>query len=373
MNANYISCFSGIGGLEADHAPDVLCEMDPACRVVLRSRYPESTLVEDICLLHPPKAEIVAGGWPCQDLSIAGHQVGLAGPRSGLLAELLRVGKEARADTIIAENVANLLRMNGGNEFADALAMFHSAGFRFVSWRILNARHFGLPQHRNRLLLVASNDEDCARSLFRSTPEMPESDLDETKADLASGFYWTAGTHSINYSRGYVPTVKIGSSIKIASPPAVHYDKHVRTLSSEEALRLQGFDGPFHGVSATDQYRMAGNAVPRPIGQWVFEGVMGRIAPKDGAREEVEQLSLPWGSPKHPRVGLSCDGRVIEFAEPKEMARAVNLIDFLDLECEASLSRRAARGLLSRLERSNQACPEDLRGLLRELARGVGE
>lgn len=101
----YISCFSGIGGLEASHSPELFCELDPNAAAVLKARNPAVPIWSDICSLHPPLTEVVAGGWPCQDLSIAGRQEGLKGLRSGLLCELLRVAVEAQAHTVVAKNV----------------------------------------------------------------------------------------------------------------------------------------------------------------------------------------------------------------------------------------------------------------------------
>ena len=73
----YISLFSGIGGLESSQKPPVLCcESDGDARWVLGRKFPNSELHDDVVSLVPPPADVVAGGWPCQDLSIAGQQRG---------------------------------------------------------------------------------------------------------------------------------------------------------------------------------------------------------------------------------------------------------------------------------------------------------
>jgi DNA (cytosine-5)-methyltransferase 1 len=334
----------------------------------LKRRFPNSIIHDDIQTLEPPEVELVAGGWPCQDLSIAGAQRGLSGTRSGLLSELLRVAVAAKSKTLVAENVGNLLRLRDGQEFRDALSQIHTAGFPFISWRLLNARDFGLPQHRTRLLLVASVDLDAANSLFRATPELPSECLLERKKSEASGFYWTAGTHSINYSRGYVPTVKIGSSLNIPSPPAVHYGGVARLLTPLEALRLQGFTDAFDGVPKSDLFRMAGNAVPKPIGEWVFEGVVDRLSPGHVSKPLGEQLSLFPESVKFSSSGLSTKGSIESVLIQRCQDRAVNLIDYIDVSSPERLSARAATGLLNRLKKSGQSCPDDLRQVLEGLA-----
>lgn len=102
-------------------------------------------------------ADVVAGGWPCQDISVAGLQEGLRGERSGLFFEMLRIAEEAAAHTLIAENVPHLLRMDNGKAFELAIRSLEDADYPFVSWRTLNAREFGLPHASARL---ASNLPD---------------------------------------------------------------------------------------------------------------------------------------------------------------------------------------------------------------------
>ena len=369
----YISCFSGIGGLEGEGEPQVVCEINEDCQLVLSRRFPNSFIHSDITNLRPPSVELVAGGWPCQDISIAGQQMGLTGERSGLLVELIRVANEAGATSIVAENVGNLLRMRQGQEFNDAITMFHDAGFDFVTWRLLNARDFGLPQHRVRLIIIASKVRELAMSLFRELPDLPSTCTEESKRDQASGFYWTAGTHSINYSRGYAPTVKIGSSLNIASPPAIHFGNVVRQLTSLEALHLQGFTEGFDEVSTSAMYRMAGNAVPRPIGRWVFSGIESPSDATPSPQKLSEQLKFEISSEPNydfARVGMSVKGARDFFYIPERNLRSVNLIDFIDISDTSSLSARAAAGLLGRLARSNQKIPSDLHDCLVKLAPG---
>lgn len=366
----YLSCFSGIGGLEASEPPLLFCEADKSAASVLRALHPGVEVAPDVQTLSPPKVDVVAGGWPCQDLSIAGLQAGLGGLRSSLLLDMLRVARQAQAHTIVAENVTNLLRMRNGREFAASLTAMHEHGYRNIAWRVLNTREFGLPQNRSRLLIVASRDAAITRSLFRSLPPLAQQVTSPKAREKAAGFYWTAGTHSINYSRGYVPTIKIGSSLGIASPPAVHYGEVVRTLSPTEALRLQGFEIEAEVfTSATGAYKAAGNAVARPIGRWVMDGLL----------EASEDLSLDWtptqddlfaedfGLARYPSSGVSVEG-LVTAVNVERHAVATNLIDFLDVRSKERLSPRASKGLLERLARSGQVCPPNLRTLLEDLA-----
>ena len=366
---NYISCFSGIGGLEGSSAPLQVCEQDRDCQTVLRRIYPGAEIHDDIRSFRPGRAEVVAGGWPCQDISIAGSQAGLSGARSGLLYELLRVSREARASVLVAENVANLLRMNGGQEFQRTLDAIHDSGFPFVAWRVLNARDFGLPQHRTRLILIASKSRSAADSLLRGTPSLPAAATDGRKKYRAAGFYWTAGTHSINYSPGYSPTLKVGSGLRIPSPPAVHYGSVVRTLSPEESLRLQGFSTEhFEDLSTASIYRMAGNAVARAIGRWVFEGLEAEGKPADSVEVIPDQLCLFPGNRRFEACGRSQQGGITQLRIARAARRACNLIDFIDQGSSSKLSARAASGLLRRIARSGQVIPTELLDALQVVA-----
>jgi DNA (cytosine-5)-methyltransferase 1 len=367
----YLSCFSGIGGLEASHAPESFCEIDSDAASILKNNNPSVPVWDDIRTFQPPKVEVVAGGWPCQDLSIAGKQEGLKGLRSGLLMELIRVARESGAHTIVAENVTNLLRLNGGLEFQASLQEFQSNGFSTIAWRVLNTRSFGLPQHRSRLLIIASRNPSAAYTIFRKI-KTDRPVIVGDSGDIAAGFYWTAGTHSINYTRGYVPTIKIGSSIGIASPPAVHYGEIVRTISAGEALALQGFDlKEMDFPSRMSAYRAAGNAVARDIGRWVLDGLLESEAlgrpesPLQGAFfADDDFVRSPF-----PEAGIHEGGKTSP-VRVESGPRACNLSDFLDLASTERLSLRASSGLIRRLDRSGQPCPEELRVAL-ESAAGV--
>jgi DNA (cytosine-5)-methyltransferase 1 len=387
MATRIVSCFSGVGGLEGSQSAVAVCESDEKAQVVLSKRYPETEIHSDVTTFRPPPADVVLGGWPCQDISVAGKQAGLRGERSGLFYELLRVAEESNCRTLVAENVVNILRLDNGDEFVSVLEDIRAAGFEFISWRVLNARNFGIPHQRRRVFLVASKSRCDAESLHRALPAQ------ETRPSTpeAAGFYWTAGLQSICYSEGFSPTLKVGSSLSIPSPPAVHLreTQEVRTLTSGECLRLQGFDpSDFESVKRADRYRMAGNAVTCPVGRFVVDGVVLELG-NAGAYETVEQTSLgaslgvgalkPLKTKKNPNAGWPEAGELFgsqpaEVLQPKAEKEkawlAADLLAFLDPDDEevAPLSVRAATGLLARLEKSQKDCPPDLLVALKDLA-----
>lgn len=370
----YLSLFTGIGGLESQaSAPILCCELDSRCHEVLRRRFGNQVILHpNVMSLHPPEADVVAGGWPCQDISVAGLQRGLAGEKSGLFFELLRVASESRAHTIVAENVPNLLVMEKGETFRAVISAlsqgcqkFSGPAFPFISWRTLNARQFGLPHHRVRIFIIASFHREIAMALHRSLPATAA----PAPHAVAAGFYWTAGIQSLCYSDGYVPTLKVGSSLSIPSPPAIHFGDIVRKATPEECLLFQGFaPSDFAGISAKDVYRMTGNAVAAPVGRWVFGTLEAaanqkvRFAPK-----QSDMFGSSTRATKLPEHGFWERGemRAVIHA-PTPLCSSLGAI--IDTDNRAMLSARAAGGLLFRLRRSGKPCPAALSDLLEACA-----
>lgn len=353
----YISLFTGIGGLESASArPLLCCELDPACYTVLRRRFGDVPIHSDVRSLHPPKADVVVGGWPCQDISIAGLKRGLAGERSGLFFEMLRVTVEAEAHTLVAENVPNLLSLQRGAVFELLLRTLESSGFKYIAWRTLSAREFGLPHHRERVFIIASKHPEVAMALHR--PCEHDDGLVRPRMIKCNGFYWTAGLQSICYSRGFVPTLKVGSGLSIPSPPAIHFENCARKLTPDECLLLQGFTpAEFTGLKAKDIYRMAGNAVALPVGRFVLRSLDAPSAP------QPLTTGFAYAAPS----GFYRDG-LLRAIEHSASRLSVSLHEFVDLGNRAPLSARASAGLVARLRRSGKPCPPDLMELLTKYA-----
>ena len=361
-NVRYISLFSGIGGLEhSSAAPLLLCEVDEACQGLLKSRYPEVPVHQDVTTLEKvPKADYVVGGWPCQDLSSAGKLAGLRGRRSGLFFDMLRVGALSGAHTLIGENVPNLLSINKGHDFELVRSALDQAGYPHISWRILNAREFGLPQERRRLFIVASKTAERALALH-ATPV--SGSIDPEMSEAAYGFYWTGGSRSICFSAGYTPPLKIGATDNNGrAPVAVMSGGMVRKLTPCEFLSLQGFrSDDFEHLAPSTVLRMAGNAVALPVGQFVIDSVVA-CAPSGGLRSG-------YGS-----VGESgyFDGRMLWSVSNEAMPLAQNLHKFLDPSATESLSSQAAAGLIVRSVRSGKAMPAELFDVLLSLSKTRG-
>ena len=155
------SLFSGIGGFEAGFLRAGFrtiwqCEIDPVCRRVLGRHFPDTPCYEDVRHLDGSTLavpDVLVGGFPCQDLSVAGKRAGLAGKRSGLFREFTRLVAELAPRWLLLENVPGLLSSNGGRDMGAVLGALGELGYGW-SYRVLDAQFFGVPQRRRRVFIV---------------------------------------------------------------------------------------------------------------------------------------------------------------------------------------------------------------------------
>jgi len=162
----FISLFSGIGGFDLAFERAGM-ECVAVCPV------PKAELFDDVRKVgketHGRKTiDLVCGGFPCQDVSIAGRRAGLAGERSGLWFEFARIIDEIEPRWVVIENVTGLLSSNKGQDFAVIVQWLAERGYG-VAWRVLDAQFFGVPQRRRRVFIVASFGNGSATEvLFES-------------------------------------------------------------------------------------------------------------------------------------------------------------------------------------------------------------
>jgi len=218
--------FAGIGGLElglsfSGHHATTLCEIEPSARAVLRVRFPDVQQEPDITRLEslPSSTTLISAGFPCQDLSQAGKTAGIEGRNSGLVTHIFRLLKKQRVPWLLLENVSFMLRLDRGNAMRFVLDEIERLGYRWA-YRVIDARSFGLPQRRERVYLVAclpdqGDPRQILLSLDHGPPELPD------YRRTANGFYWTEGVRGLGWAVDSVPTLKGGSTIGIASPPAI--------------------------------------------------------------------------------------------------------------------------------------------------------
>ena len=167
-----VSLFAGVGGFDlaliqngAEMVASV--EIDKHARKILEKQFPTTTHLEDVKNVTGQQLfdlgfnadGIIVGGFPCQDLSVAGKRRGLAGERSGLFFEVVRLLEETKAKWFILENVPGLLSSNGGRDLGIVIGALAELGYG-VAYRILDAQYFGVPQRRRRIFIVGCLGDD---------------------------------------------------------------------------------------------------------------------------------------------------------------------------------------------------------------------
>ena len=158
-----LDLFSGIGGFSlglerAGMETVAFCEFDKHAQKVLRKHWPDVPIYSDIRELDAKQfrgtVSVVTGGFPCQDLSTAGKQVGFSGKRSSLYGEMLRVISECMPRYAIFENVTGLLTGDSGRWFGQFLYDLAQIGFD-AEWHCVSASDIGAQHHRDRVWVIA--------------------------------------------------------------------------------------------------------------------------------------------------------------------------------------------------------------------------
>ena len=311
------SIFSGIGGFDlgfqkAGYEISWCVERDQYCQKILQKQFPETQLHSDVTAVDVSKLskiDVLVGGFPCQDISIAGKREGLKGARSSLFYEFDRYIRATNPQFVVVENVPGLLSSNSGNDFACVLTeMVQRWGAKSIAWRILDSQFFGVPQRRRRIFFVADLRGDCASKILSLSDSGSGNTQKSAKAGKAitctpSGISgtcsskWHKGTggpagdehyNLIVYrwqnsktglvDDGTVATLRtsMGSSgfSEINHPLVQSGTDIVRRLTPLECERLQGFpDNWTEGQSDTQRYKQLGNAVTVNVAEWIAKRI----------------------------------------------------------------------------------------------------
>ncbi len=241
---------------------------------VLKGNYPDNQAPK-----LPGRADVILGGFPCQDFSLAGKRKGFEGSRGLLYRNMVETVGRLRPAILIAENVKGLLSMDNGEAINTIVKDFAALGYH-VTYKLHHAADFGVPQNRERVI-IAGTDK------MRGLPEFvfPEpthkkenwvtlretiSDLEKMKEGDVHNHYWskakmfkgTQGNSIVNVD-GLGPTMRAEHHGNIEW----HWNGR-RRLSAREAARIQTFPDDFVFYPSTSSaYKQVGNAVP-PLLSW---------------------------------------------------------------------------------------------------------
>jgi len=285
------SFFSGIGGVDigfenAGMSVKFQCEILPFGQSVLKKHWPKVKLATDITKVTEqdiPAVDVFAGGFPCQDLSLAnqGKRKGLEGERSGLFYKYAELIKQKRPRWVFIENVPGLLNSANGDDFRVVVSTLDELGY-CVAWRVLDAKFFGTPQRRRRTYIVASlGTLGAAEVLFEpGTDPIADSKSKGPRnfiADGTDGSLPEANIFSIQHAG-------IGRKAS-AGPQGKGYrnDGETYTLDSRGSSdAVCKTDAPFGirnstGISKTldsNRWRAVGNAVCVPVIEWIAKRII---------------------------------------------------------------------------------------------------
>ncbi len=359
-----VSLFSGIGGFElgflnAGVSTVLTCEIDPVAQEVLKANFPNAELISDVCDLKelPDETDVLCAGFPCQDLSPIGCKVGLSGTRSSLVKEVFRLLKQKKVEWVIFENVPNMLHLRKGEAIRTIVEELEELGYNWA-YRTIDSLAF-VPQRRRRVYVVASLHNDPRNVLLSENYTKKYGEITSEEFSFPCGFYWTEGKYALGLYQNAIPTLKVGSSIGISSPPAIAFPNgDVASPDIKDAERFQGFPEDWT-KSAEDvakpsaRWRLVGNAITVDIATWIAKKI---IAP--GVYNDLNDKALK-NTDKWPSAAWGSKG--IRYASNVSMYPAerdeISLEDFLRYSCKP-LSYKAAKGFEQRLVSGKVRCPQ---------------
>lgn len=313
-NYTLASFFAGVGGIDAgfEKTGQVTTvyanEIDPYPAQTFEHNFPISVDNRDIRSVTAgdfPDVDIIAGGFPCQAFSIAGHRQGFDDEkgRGTLFFEMMRLIREKKPRVVFLENVKNLTTHDEGRTLAVILEMLEGAGYA-CRYKVLNAMvHGDTPQNRERIYIVAFRESvGCERFEFPEAVPLTKSlrDVIDFSSRVDAKYYYTLGRYKDSicvpvlegvtdpnavyqwrrrYVRknksGVVPTLTANMGSGGHNVPLVRAEGGVRKLTPRECFLVQGFPSGFilpEGQSDSRLYKQAGNSV--------CVGVVHRIAEK---------------------------------------------------------------------------------------------
>ena len=224
--------------------------------------------------------DILVGGFPCQAFSVAGKRLGFEDTRGTIFFDFARILKAKKPTFGIFENVKGLLNHEGGRTFETIIKTLDEIGYD-AQWGIINTRFHGLPQNRERVYIVANlRERSSTKILFEQGDDITDK-VARTQQSIIGYYHTKSGkTHQRSgvLNENSIAPCLIASDYK--EPRIVKIGNKVRRLTPKECFRLQGFKdemvelGYKLGISDTQLYKMAGNAVSVPVVEWVAQRVL---------------------------------------------------------------------------------------------------
>ncbi len=291
MKIRYIDLFCGIGGFRFGTEQALLSrgiqpecvfssEIDLQAQLAYSANFGESPTgdITKVKAKDIPDHDLLLAGFPCQPFSIMGDSKGFEDTRGALFFEIAKILEVKRPEAFILENVKRLVSHDSGRTFKTILSTLEALGYQ-VSHQILNALKFGLPQKRERLILVGFREKTCFSWPRLDIPMTPLSEILETEIPpehlVSDKIKARRPEHCTPISEpmiwhenksGHISALHYSCALRAGASYNYLLVNGERRLTSRELLRLQGFPEEYKIVSTHWQVRkQAGNAVAVPV------------------------------------------------------------------------------------------------------------
>lgn len=291
------SFFAGVGGIDIAFTQSNFHiiwanEIDANACKTYRLNFSSPLIEGDIRTINEndiPDFDVMIAGFPCQAFSVAGYRKGFEDERGNLFFELERIFKAKKPQVIFLENVKNLTTHDNGNTFKVILDKLHNASY-FVHYKVLNACEYGnIPQNRERIYIVAFNNEDHFKKF--SFPEPIEltnklSDYIDFDNKQDDKYYYSEGkckffdklkenitSYNTLYQwrriyvrenkKGLCPTLTANMGTGGHNVPLIKSKYGIRKLTPRECFNLMGYPSEYKlaNIAPSHLYKQAGNSV----------------------------------------------------------------------------------------------------------------
>ena len=225
----------------------------------------------------PSTADIVLGGFPCQDFSHAGKRKGFDSERGTLYQAMSKVIEKTQPKLFLAENVKGLLTINNGKAIQQIIRDFSSLGYH-ISYKLLLTADFEVPQKRERVVIIGTKKDLLPKFKFPEPVLRKEQwislseaigDLEEVSEGVEANHYWSKAKKNKGQGNNAVKKNSPGPTMRAEHHGNIEFHwNEKRRLSAREAARIQSFPDDFIFYPSTSSaYKQIGNAIP-PVFAW---------------------------------------------------------------------------------------------------------
>ncbi len=314
MKPIFIDLFAGIGGFRkgfenAGYECVFTSEINEACQEVYENNFGDEVF-GDITKIEPskiPDFEVLLAGFPCQPFSISGKKKGFEDTRGTLFFDICRIIDKKQPKVVVLENVKHLIHHDKKRTFKTIIQTLEDLGYN-VTYKILNAKDFGLPQNRERIFIIATKNGFFRFDKLKTKKPVYLKEFLDTKGDFEyldkeeytliekpkkqdTGLIFTGYRNKNTWKNGIRPNTEHLSRVhrqpnRIYSIDGTHptipsqetsgrffiylpNEDKVRKLTLNECYRIMGFPNNFKRHPKTgEQYKQIGNSVAIPV---IFE------------------------------------------------------------------------------------------------------